>query len=305
MVNIVTKKINGNEYLYLVTSIRKKQKVIQKTIKYIGKKRPIPKEEFESMRFSYEKKDQILKEFKDKLSYQDHKKIREISDKHKKYLDSLDNISKEKEREKFLSIFISNSNAIEGSTLTSKDTFNYLFKDITPESHKKKELYMATNLLKAWQYVEKSYKKLPKKVDLLELHKLVNRDIEDEETLGEYKKVQNYIGETLTTSHLFVEERMKELLNWITKAYKKVDDFEVAAQSHSQFEIIHPFVDGNGRVGRLLLNWLLMNKGLGPLAIRVEKRGKYLSALENSQRGKLKAISKFCSEEYLNQYKFM
>jgi len=73
----------------------------------------------------------------------------------------LDKVSKEKEKERFLSIFIANSNAIEGSTLTVKDTFNYLFNDLAPGGHPKKELFMATNMLEAWNYVEQNHKRFP------------------------------------------------------------------------------------------------------------------------------------------------
>ena len=302
MVSIVTKKIKGNEYLYLVDSIRKGDKVTQKTIKYIGKKRIIPKEEFQSMKLSYEKKDWVLNGFKDEFSYQDHEKMKKASSDYTSYLKSLDKVSKEKHKEKFLSIFISNSNAIEGSTLTVKETFNFLFQDVSPkESHSKKELFMASNLLRAWEYVEKNYTKLPTKEDVCNLHKLVNQGIEVE-TLGKYKQVQNYVGEVYTSSYLFVEERMEQLFYWIKEAFKKINDFEVAFQFHVQFEMIHPFVDGNGRVGRLLINWLLMYKKLLPLAIYVTKRGDYLSALNTAGKGKIEAMCSFCFKEYLTQY---
>jgi Fic family protein len=304
MVSIVTKRIKGNEYLYLVVSVRDGVKVKQKTVKYIGRKRPIHKLEFECMKRSFEKKDWILN-FKDELSYQDHAKMKVVSGDYKKHLKSLDKVSREKERDRFLAMFISNSNAIEGSTLTVKETFNYLFEDITPEGHGKKELYMATNLLDAWHYVENNCKKLPKKEDLLRLHSMVNVGIETEDTLGKLKKVQNYVGDGCTTSFLFVEERVDELLKWVMNAFKKVDDFEVAFQSHAQFEIIHPFIDGNGRVGRLLLNWLLMNKGLVPFAIPVKKRGKYISAIHKAENGSLKEMCEFCFNEYVEYYNFI
>lgn len=164
---------------------------------------------------------------------------------------------------------------------------------------------MASNLLDAWIYLENNYSHFPTHKDLCELHRLVNQNIESNQTLGKYKKVQNYIGDVYTTSYLFTDERMQKLLHWIKIAFKKIDDLEVAFQSHAQFEIIHPFVDGNGRVGRLLINWLLMMKGLMPLAIRSKKRNEYISALENARKGKLEAISKFCYEEYLETYKFV
>ena len=68
MVSIVTKTIHGKQYLYLVKSIRKGNTVIQKTLKYIGKKRPIPKEEIECINYSHNNKDWILNKYKDMLT---------------------------------------------------------------------------------------------------------------------------------------------------------------------------------------------------------------------------------------------
>ena len=305
MVSVVTKKIKGKEYLYLVDSIRKGKKVLQKTIKYVGKKRPILKEEFECMKLSFHKKDWILNNFIDQLSYKDHHKMKKVSDDYKTYISNLDKVSKEKEKERFLSIFISNSNSIEGSTLTVDETFNYLFKDITPKGHPKKELFMASNLLKAWGYVEENYKRLPNENDLFKLHQMVNKEIESDKTLGKFKKVQNYVGGIHTTSYLFVEQKMKELFVWIKKSFKKIDNFEVAFQSHAQFEIIHPFVDGNGRVGRLIMNWFLMNRKLMYFAIPFKEKGDYILALDHARKGNLKSICSFCYKVYLENYKFI
>jgi len=231
--------------------------------------------------------------------------MKDLSKLYDTYIKNLDRVSKENEKEKFLGKFIANSNAIEGSTLSVKETHNLLFNDIIPTGHKKKELFMATNMLKAWEYLEKNCKRMPKQSDLLKLHKYVNANIEEEETLGKYKGVQNYIGDVLTSSFLFTQERMDQLLKWINQAFKKIDDFEVAFQSHAQFEIIHPFIDGNGRVGRLILNWLLIYKGLNPLAIKSEKKNIYINALDIARKKDLREICKFCYNEYLEQYKFV
>lgn len=303
MVSLVTKKIKGNEYLYLVDSIRTGSKVKQKTIKYVGKKRPIRKEEFLCMKQSYKNEDWILKE-KDILSYTDHERLRKASVNQKKHLQSLDALSRQKAREQFLSLFIANSNAIEGSTMTPDDTFNYLFADIVPKGKSKKEFFMATNLLKAWEYLENHVHEKPTEQHLKELHKLVNDQIETTATLGSWKPLQNYVGMALTTSYLFVDEKMKQLMKWISTVEKEMNDFEIAFQSHAQFEIIHPFIDGNGRVGRLLLNWILMRAGFEPLAIAIKDREAYISALKNARRGKIQAICLFCTKQYLDLYVF-
>lgn len=305
MVNIVTKKIKGKEYLYLVESVREGTKVRQKTLKYLGKKRPIPEEEFHCMEFSQKNEDWILHETKDELSYQEHEQMKKASEAQKTHFAHLDAMSQEKERERFLSIFIAHSNAIEGSTMSVKDTFHYLFQDIIPARKNKKELFMTSNLYEAWKYMEKHASFFPTEKDIKILHSIVNKNIEADETLGKYKTVQNYIGDVLTTSFLFVPEKMKLFFSWLKKAEKEVNDFEIAFQSHAQFEIIHPFIDGNGRVGRLLLNWLLLHNGLAPLAIHVENRGDYIAALDNARKGKLEAICRFCYTEYLKQWRFL
>ena len=305
MVSIVTKKIKGNEYLYLVQSVRKGERVSQKTLKYIGPKRPIPREEFECMELSAAKKDWILRSFDDTVPYTTHKELHDASRMYQEFILSLDETSKEGESEKFLSKFIASSNAIEGSTLSAKETSDFLFHDIVPPHHSKKELFMASNLLDAWIYLEKNSHLFPNENDLFELHRRVNRGIESDRTLGRYKTVQNYIGDVHTSSYLFVLERMKQLMLWIKKSFAMIDDFEVAFQSHGQFEVIHPFVDGNGRVGRLLMNWLLLYKKLSPLVIDAKSRANYIVSLDNFRLGNISAISLFCSQQYLKQYEFV
>ena len=248
MVSIVTKRIGRNEYLYLVHSIRNGTRVVQKTLKYIGRKRPILEEEFECMKLSAEDKDWILQKQEDVLPYTEHEKLKRASQSYYEYLKKLKTISREQERERFLSKFIASSNSIEGSTMTQKETYEYLFNDTIPNHRKKKELFMATNLYNAWIFLEKNCHRHPTHHDMHELHKRVNRDVETEETLGRYKTVQNYIGDVYTTAYMYTQEKMHKLLRWIRSAYKNINDFEVAFQSHAQFEIIHPFVDGNGKI---------------------------------------------------------
>src|SRR3989338_4229685 len=130
MVSIVSKRINGKEYLYLVESLRTGDKIQQKTIKYLGPKRPISKAEFTCMELSYQEKDWILQKYEETLPYTHHHQMKIASQSYLKHVHALDSMSQEKEQERFLSQFIASSNAIEGSTMTAKDTFNFLFQDI-------------------------------------------------------------------------------------------------------------------------------------------------------------------------------
>lgn len=75
---------------------------------------------------------------------------------------------------------------------------------------------------------------------------------------------------------------LKELLRWVRRSGKGVHPVELAATFHFRFEFIHPFGDGNGRVGRLAMNVLLAEAGYPPLNIQYTKRRGYYHALERA-----------------------
>ncbi len=77
-----------------------------------------------------------------------------------------------------------------------------------------------------------------------------------------------------------IVELLKELISWYNRSKKKYPPLVLAAVVHNQFENIHPFQDGNGRVGRLLLNNILLKRGLPPVNIELRNRAEYYEALE-------------------------
>ena len=179
--------------------------------------------------------------------------------------------------------FIYNSNAIEGSTLTLKETDIILQYGVTVKGKSLKE----HEEVKGQEYALNFLKEVIKTNEALslrlirEFHALVLND--DIENRGKFKKSNNEIlgAGFETTPYYLVEEKLMELID----KYNNSRDDIIAKVScfHADFEKIHPFINGNGRTGRLLLNLELMKNGYPITVIRNEDRDEYYTALETAQ----------------------
>lgn len=173
------------------------------------------------------------------------------------------------------------SNAIEGNTLTLRET-KVVLEGITVGGKSIREHFEATNHRDAILYVEDI---VTKNEDLSEwqiknIHRLVLKGIDDGEA-GRYRCENVAIAGANTTppSFLHLPEKMALLLDWC-KGASTMHPIKRAAVLHARFEEIHPFIDGNGRTGRLLMNLELMKAGYPPAVIRKEDRLAYYDALD-------------------------
>jgi len=180
--------------------------------------------------------------------------------------------------------FIYNSNAIEGNTLTLKETDIILRYGVTvkgkslKEHEEVKEQEYAINFLKEVIKTNESLSlRLIRKFNAL----VLNDDIENR---GKFKKSNNEILGTgfETTPYYLVEEKLTELIEKFNSSENNDLIMKVAC-FHADFEKIHPFIDGNGRTGRLLLNLELMKNGYPITVIRNVEREEYYTALETAQ----------------------
>lgn len=173
------------------------------------------------------------------------------------------------------------SNAIEGNTLTLRET-KVVLEGITVGGKSLREHFEATNHRDAIVYVEEliSQQEALSEWQVKNIHSLVLKGIDNEEA-GRYRRENVVISGASTTppDFLHLGEEMQQLIAWYQQA-DQLHPIARAAELHTRFVKIHPFIDGNGRTGRLLLNFDLMKLGYPPAVIRKEDRLAYYDALD-------------------------
>lgn len=173
-----------------------------------------------------------------------------------------------------------NSNAIENSTLTLDDTEDILMRDKIRTDHAVREIYEAKNLAKAMEYLDRdAAKKLSTKM-ILDTHRILLTDIRDD-IAGRWRSGKEWVrvGTHIGANPEFVAELMQGLVDKYNADNGEILD--KIAYFHAEFENIHPFGDGNGRMGRLITNWQLAKAGLPPIIVaNKSKYDEYYPALE-------------------------
>ncbi len=177
-----------------------------------------------------------------------------------------------------------NSNAIEGNTLTLKET-KVALEGITVGGKTLREHFEATNHRDAIYFVEELLQKNEplSAWQIKSIHQLILKNIDDKNA-GVYRRSNVIISgaEHVPPDALHVESEMDRFINWYQNQASALHPVERAARVHADFVKIHPFVDGNGRTSRLLMNLELMKDGFPPAILPVEKRLEYYETLDNA-----------------------
>ena len=175
-----------------------------------------------------------------------------------------------------------NSNAIEGNTLTLKET-KVVLEGITIGGKSMREHFEAINHKEAIDYVEAIVANDEPFTEhvIKSIHQLILKQI-DNDNAGVYRKENVLIAgaEHTPPDHILVAEQMAILMQEYNQF--KGHPLERAARLHIDFVKIHPFVDGNGRTARLLMNLDLMKAGLQPVVIKAADRLAYYEALDKA-----------------------
>jgi Fic family protein/DNA-binding XRE family transcriptional regulator len=180
------------------------------------------------------------------------------------------------------------SNKIEGNTLTLRETEIIINKGLTVSGKSLKEHLEAINHSDAIRYVQElvADKSFFTERELLNLHNLILRGIHPEDA-GKYRSVQVMIqgSSHLPPSPFEISEKMKEYFTWYQRNRQVVHPIVLAAEMHERLVTIHPFIDGNGRTARLVMNLILLQNGYIIANIKGDtaSRMAYYDALESVQ----------------------
>ena len=196
-----------------------------------------------------------------------------------------------------------NSNKIEGSTLTPEQTASLFDNGTLPQSddyYRAKDVEEMNGHFLMFNYMldtldEELTPELIKHLHY-ELKTGVFEDRANGYAIGDYKKRPNMVGMYRTTLPQDVETEMNQLLKWYREQNKNM---ETLAEFHARYEAIHPFQDGNGRTGRMILFRECLRHNLSPLIIEDAHRPEYLEALKEYRENG--SVAKMCSLFHLEQ----
>lgn len=180
------------------------------------------------------------------------------------------------------------SNAIEGNTLSRAETALIVEKGLTVEGKTLTEHLEAVNHAQALELIASlahgARSDLTQR-HILDIHRLILQKI-DYANAGRYRTVAVRIAgsRAIMPNPVKVPQLMDEFIAWLTKA--RGNDLIIATDAHFRLVSIHPFIDGNGRTARLLMNLLLLQAGFPPAIIRKEDRKRYIDSIEAGQLGK-------------------
>lgn len=184
--------------------------------------------------------------------------------------------------------FTYSSNALEGNTLTISETKILLEDGITVGGRPLKDCYEAVGHGAAYDFMLE----LARQQDMCitedtikKLHRLFYQKVDDNQA-GQYRSVQVYISGTeyIPPAPDEIPQLMKHLTDQIRSSRGTLHPIELAAMAHKRLVDIHPFIDGNGRTARLLMNLILVNAGYGVVSIPPILRNDYINALSASRR---------------------
>lgn len=265
---IIKRKKGNRSYYYLQHSFRVSGKVITRE-KYIGV--VVPKE-----------LDKIKREFRKEIQPELYKRLELIKKNFQKNWGKLPASIKEQQKEELAITFTYNTNAIEGSTISEAEVRGIILDKESP-SKSLRDIHEAEahNAV----FLEMLEQRTPiSNPLLLKWHKnIFNRS--KPEQAGKYREYNVKVGSYIAPDYREVKKLMNKLIRFIIEEMDNINQVELAAIVHYRFEKIHPFADGNGRIGRLLMNHILWFSGYPILIIEYKKRNFYYRALERDEEG--------------------
>lgn len=301
MVSLKKKKIKGKEYLYAEHSFRVSPNKSVKVSKLIKRPEDVNSKELREFFIKKEKEAHVkfaLSKYKKNSIFTEEliKKIEEIKIEYKYLMNKATKKEFSDILDRFTINFTYESNAIEGNSLTLKDVTIILHENLAPKGKDLREIYETKNTREAMELLFKKKLKINEE-SIIKLHKTL---VKDTGVRFGYKRLPNYLlmRNVKTTLPENVKSEMAALIKEYNSNKDKLHPLKLAADFHGKFERIHPFEDGNGRVGRILVNAIILNNGYPPLIIRKTTRQAYFKSLEAFDKGYSGRLEYFFIEKF-------
>lgn len=318
MVYLYKKTIGSKNYYYLRVSAKKGGKTLTKDLAYLGNSIKDAKNALENLP---KYRDQIRKAYKTINSFLESthylEKAGELKTKQNPFLEPMqkeleacklhynqvfqkkNQLTKDEIIKNFIIEFAFNTTSIEGNTITLKQARNLLEEGLTPKNKTLREIYDLQNTEKVFLSL------LEQSVDLshefiIATHKALMENI-DNRTGYRTEDVRVFKARFKSTPAPYVKPDMDLLLKWYNSNKTSMHPFVLATVFHHKFEKIHPFMDGNGRTGRMLMNYILLRNSYPPNIISKKNRSDYLDTLSKADKNNLTETKK---ENYLPLIQF-
>ena len=309
MAYIYKKPIGSKNYYYLRASERKQGKIIVKDLAYLGSSLEEVKKTLENLpKYSeqirkaystinnflasnhYLEKAKSLKPKKDEFLGDNLYEIEACKLYYNSEFKNNQELTKQEIIKNFIVEFAFNTTSIEGNTIKLNEARILLQEGITPKNKTLREIYDLQNTEKVFLYL------LEKNIDLnhkliIEIHSKLMENI-DMRKGYRTQDVKVIKANFKATPAPYVIADMGLLLEWYNKNKKSLHPLVTATAFHHKFEKIHPFMDGNGRTGRMLLSYILLINNYPPLIIHKKTRSEYLKALRIADDSKPNELKK-------------
>jgi Fic family protein len=324
MAYIYRKVVGDNEYYYLRASKRQGSKIVAKDVAYLGStldeaRLAISKLPARQVRDAYK----TINSFLERNTFLE--RVQELKIRSNPFIPTAlleqveacklhwqstfkkhDPRTQEDYLRKFVIELAYNTTSIEGNTITLKEAQKLLTENRTPKDRTVREVLDVQNTEKVFMNITKQQPAINNQ-SIIDMHAalLVNIDPRVGYRTADVHVIRSRFD---ATPFPYIKTDMDLLSKWLGK--QKDHPLVIAGIFHHKFEKIHPFFDGNGRVGRLLLNTLLLKDGYPPLIIRKRNRNAYLDALRKADDANLtvanpkdyKQLIEFLAQEYVDGY---
>jgi Fic family protein len=328
MVYIYKKIIGNNNYYYLRASIIKNNKKITKDIAYLGsdskkifeKLNLLPKKYSVEIRSAYRNINLFIETeyylskitkiksddyFSDKIN----KQIAAIKLHFDKNFSKRDKLTKQEQIDFFVIDFAYNTTSIEGNTITLKQAEQLLINNLTPKNKELREIYDLTNTKKTFAVLKDNLKQRLSQKLILKIHEKLVENI-DVRVGYRTQDVRILRMNFKSTPYRYIKADMDILLNWYNRYKKILHPLVLVTLFHHKFEKIHPFADGNGRTGRMIMNFILIKLGFPPFIISKKNRLEYINNLNKVDKENLDSLDSkkyrnlisFVANEFINGY---